>query len=146
MSEDGGFQPAPVILDASVLTEAVRGDAGVLDLILGYDVAGQPLLMPALAVVAASLDMRSDDEAATLRGLEQLENVSVAPVQGADQAVRLAAVISRTGLDPWDAHVAMVADAEVCSILTLDGRKWRKHESDLDDRFHYVEISDPDDS
>lgn len=146
MSEDGGFLPAPVILDASVLTEAVRGDAGVLDLILGYDVAGQPLLMPALAVVAASLDMRSDDAAATLRGLEQLENVSVAPVQGADQAVRLAAVISRTGLDPWDAHVAMVADAEVCSILTLDGRKWREHESDLDDRLHYVEISDPDDS
>jgi len=146
VSEDGGFLPAPVILDASVLTEAVRGDAGVLDLILGYDVAGQPLLMPALAVVAASLDMRSDDAAATLRGLEQLENVSVAPVQGADQAVRLAAVISRTGLDPWDAHVAMVADAEVCSILTLDGRKWREHESDLDDRLHYVEISDPDDS
>ena len=56
MSEDGGFLPAPVILDASVLIEAVRGDAGLLDLILGYDVAGQPLLMPALAVVAASLD------------------------------------------------------------------------------------------
>ena len=146
MSEDEGFIPAPVILDASVLTEAVRGDAGVLDLILGYDAAGQPLLMPALAVVAASLDMRSDDAAATLRGLEQLENVSVAPVQGAEQAVRLAAVISRTGLDPWDAHVAMVADAEVCSILTLDGRKWREHESDLDDRLHYVEISDPDDN
>jgi hypothetical protein len=34
-----------------------------------------------------------------------------AALRDAEQAVRLAAVIARTGLDPWDAHVAAVADA-----------------------------------
>ena len=36
------------------------------------------------------------------------------------EATRLAAVIARTGLDPWDAHVAAVADASVWAILTLE--------------------------
>lgn len=33
-----------------------------------------------------------------------------AALQDAGQAVRLAAVIARTGIDPWDAHVAPVAE------------------------------------
>jgi hypothetical protein len=35
-------------------------------------------------------------------------------------AARLAAVIARTRLDPWDAHVAAVADAAIYAIVTLD--------------------------
>ena len=58
MSEDGGFRPAPLVLDASVLIEAARGDAGVMTLLQGYDADGQPLIIPVLAVTAASLDMR----------------------------------------------------------------------------------------
>jgi len=56
----------------------------------------------------------------------------------------LAAVIARTGLDPWDAHVAAVADASVCPILTLDAGKWRQHSGDLDEPLHIIEIADPD--
>ena len=125
MSEDGGARPAPLILDASVLIEAARGDAGVMTLIQGFDADGQPLIIPVLAVTAASLVMPSEDAEAILHGLERLENVMAAPVRDTEQAVRLAAVITRTGLGAYDAHVAAVADAAVCPILTLDGAKWR---------------------
>jgi predicted nucleic acid-binding protein len=146
VSEDGGARPAPLILDASVLIEAARGDAGVMTLLQGYDADGQPLIIPVLAVTAASLDTRSDDAESVLHGLERLENAMAAPVRDAEQAVRLADVIARTGLDPWDAHVAAVADAATCPILTLDAGKWREHAGDLDERLHFVEIADPDDA
>jgi predicted nucleic acid-binding protein len=146
VSEDGGARPAPLILDASVLIEAARGDAGVMTLLQGYDADGQPLIIPVLAVTAASLDTRSDDAESILHGLERLENAMAAPVRDAEQAVRLADVIARTGLDPWDAHVAAVADAATCPILTLDAGKWREHAGDLDERLHFVEIADPDDA
>jgi len=146
VSEDGGARPAPLILDASVLIEAARGDAGVMTLIQGFDADGQPLIIPVLAVTAASLDMPSEDAEAILHGLERLENVMAAPVRDTEQAVRLAAVITRTGLGAYDAHVAAVADAAVCPILTLDGAKWREHARDLDEPLHFVEIADPDDA
>jgi predicted nucleic acid-binding protein len=145
VSEGGGALPAPLILDASVLIEAARGDAGVMTLIQGYDADGQPLIIPVLAVTAASIDSRSEDAEAILHGLERLENAMAAPVRDAEQAVRLADVIARTGLDPWDAHVAAVADAAICPIVTLDAAKWREHAGDLDERLHFVEIADPDD-
>jgi predicted nucleic acid-binding protein len=146
VSEDGGARPAPLILDASVLIEAARGDAGVMTLLQGYDADGQPLIIPVLAVTAASLDTRSEDAEAILHGLERLENAMTASVRDAEQAVRLADVIARTGLDPWDAHVAAVADAAICPILTLDAARWRGHAGDLDEPLHFVEIADPDDS
>jgi predicted nucleic acid-binding protein len=146
VSEDGGFRLAPLVLDASVLIEAARGDAGVMTLIQGFDADGQPLIIPVLAVTAASLDTRSEDAEAILHGLERLENAMGAAVRDAEQAVRLADVIARTGLDPWDAHVAAVADAAICPILTLDAAKWREHAGDLDEPLHFVEIADPDDT
>ena len=145
MSEDAGARPAPLVLDASVLTEAVRGDAGIMTFIQGYDAEGRPLVIPALAVTAASLDTRSEDAEAILHGLERLENVMVAPLRDTEQATRLAAVIARTGLDPWDAHVAAVADASVCAILTLEAEKWREHARDLDEPLYFIEIAEPDD-
>jgi predicted nucleic acid-binding protein len=144
VSEDGGFLPAPLILDVSVLTEAARGDDGVLALLQAYDASGQPLVIPALAVTAASLDMRTDDAEALLHGLERLAGVMPAALQGAEQAVRLADVIARTGLGPYDAHVAAVADASVCAILTLDPGKWREHARDLNEPLHFIEIAEPD--
>ena len=110
MSEDGGFSPAPLILDMSVLTEAARGDDSILTLLQAYDAAGQPLVLPVLAIAAASLDMRSDDAEALLHGLERLAGAMTAALRDAEQAVRLGEVIARTGLDPFDAHVAAVAD------------------------------------
>jgi predicted nucleic acid-binding protein len=146
VSEDGGARPAPLVLDASVLIEAARGDFGIMTLLQGYDADGVPLVIPVLATVAASVDTRSDDAEAILHGLERLGNAMAAPVLDSEQAVRLADVIARTGLGPWDAHVAAVADASVCPILTLDAAKWREHAGDLDERLHFVEIADPDDS
>jgi predicted nucleic acid-binding protein len=117
-----------------------------MTLLQGYEADGQPLILPVLAVTAASLDMRSEDAEAILHGLERLENAMAAPVRDAEQAVRLATVIARTQLDSYDAHVAAVADAAVCPILTLDPAKWRGHASDLDEPLHFVEIADPDDA
>jgi predicted nucleic acid-binding protein len=145
VSEDGGAIPAPLILDSSVLIAVARGDAGIMTLIQGYDADGQPMVIPAMAVTAALLDRPGEDAEALLHGLERLENVMVAPLRDVDQAARLAVVISRTGLDPCDAHVAAVADASVCAILTLHGAKWLEHARDLDEPLHYIEITDPDD-
>jgi hypothetical protein len=145
VSEDAGARPAPLVLDASVLTAAARGDAGVMSLVQGYDAEGRSLVIPALAVTAASLDTRSDDGEAILHGLERLENAVVAPLRDTEQAIRLAAVIAATELDPWDAHVAAVADASVCAILTREAGKWRGHARDLEEPLYFIEIADPDD-
>ena len=78
--------------------------------------------------------------------MELLRNAEIAPLKGAEQAARLAAVIARTGLDPWDAHVAAVADAAICPILTLDAAKWQQYAEGLDEPPHIIEIADPDEA
>jgi predicted nucleic acid-binding protein len=143
VSGDSGATPAPYVLDVSVVIAVARGDSEIMTFIQRLDATGQPMVVPVLAIVAASLDARSEEADELLDGLELLGNVEVAPLKGSEQAARLAAVISRTGLDPWDAHVAAIADASVCPILTLDGAKWRQHETDLDERLHYLEIAEP---
>ncbi len=144
MSEDGGATPPPYILDLSVAVAVARFDASVMTLIQGYDARGQSLVIPVLALTGASLDVRTEDADDLLEGLERLGNAEVAPLRDAEQAARLGAVIARTSLDPWDAHVAAVADASVCPILTLDAAKWRQHSGDLDEPLHIIEIADPD--
>jgi hypothetical protein len=144
VSEDGGATPPPYILDLSVAVAVARFDASVMTLIQGYDARGQSLVIPVLALTGASLDVRTEDADDLLEGLERLGNAEVAPLRDAEQAARLGAVIARTSLDPWDAHVAAVADASVCPILTLDAAKWRQHSGDLDEPLHIIEIADPD--
>jgi predicted nucleic acid-binding protein len=144
VSEDASAVPTPWVLDISVLVEVARGDIGTMTFVQEVDARGQPLVIPALAVTGASLDMRSGEAAELLEGLERLKNAMTAALRDAEQAVRLAAVIARTGLDPWDAHVAAVADAAVCPILTLDVARWREHAADLDEPLHLIEIVDPD--
>ena len=143
MSEGGEATPRPYVIDVSVLVAVARADAGVTRLLLNLDGQGQPLVVPVLTMVAASLDARTEDADLALRGLERLDSVLLAPLRDADQAARLAAVIARTGLDPWDAHVAAVANAAACAILTLDAAKWREHAGDLDEPLHIIEIADP---
>jgi predicted nucleic acid-binding protein len=145
VSEDGGARLAPLVLDASVLIAVARGDTGVMTLLQGYDAAGQPLVIPVLAVTAASLDMRSEEAEHVLRGLERLDNAIAAPLRDSEQATRLAAVIAPTGLSPYDAHVAAVADAAICAILTLEAEKWREHARDLDQPLYFIEIAEPED-
>jgi predicted nucleic acid-binding protein len=144
VSEDSGATPPPYIIDLSVAVAVARFDASVMTLIQGYDARGQSLVIPVLALTGASLDVRTEDADDLLEGLERLGNAEVAPLRDAEQAARLAAVIARTSLDPWDAHVAAVADASVCPILTLDAAKWRQHSGDLDEPLHIIEIADPD--
>lgn len=145
MNAETGARPTPFVLDSSVLAEVARADSGLMSLIQSWDAVGQPMVIPALAITAASLDMRSPEAEELLHGLERMENSMVAPLRDADQSTRLADVITRTGLDPWNAHVAAVADASVCPIVTLDGSEWQKHAHDLDERLHFIEIADPDD-
>jgi hypothetical protein len=61
-----------------------------------------------------------------------------------DQATRLADV-ARTGLDPWDAHAAAIADVAICPILTLNAAKWSDHVAGLDEPLHIIEIAEPGD-
>ena len=143
MSQDSGTVLTPYVLDASVVVAVARGDTEIMTFIQRLDGTGQPMVVSALAITAASLDVRSDEADELLEGLELLGNAEIAPLQGAEHAARLAAVIARTGLDPWDAHVAAVADAAVCPILTLDAAKWREHEGDLDEPLYIIETADP---
>jgi predicted nucleic acid-binding protein len=143
VSEDSGAIPQPYVLDVSVAVAVARGDTEIMTFIQRLDGTGRPMVIPVMPIAAASLDVRSEEADELLEGLELLGNAEVAPLQGAEQAARLAAVIARTGLDPWDAHVAAVADAAVCPILTLDAAKWRPHSEDLDERLHIIEITDP---
>jgi hypothetical protein len=144
VSEGSGAVPTPYVLDVSVVVAVARGDTEIMTFIQRLDGTGRPMVVPVLAIAAATLDARSEEADELLDGFELLCNAEVAPLKGSEQATRLAAVISATGLDPWDAHVAVVADTSVCPILTLDGAKWRQHATDLDAPLHYVEITDPD--
>jgi hypothetical protein len=135
----------PLILDASVLVGVARGDSDIIGLIQALDGRGQPLVVPALASAGASLDARSDEADDLLAGLELLVSATAAPLSGAGQAARLASIIARTDLDPWDAHVAAIGDAASCPILTLNAAKWQRPSADLDQPLHIIEISDPGD-
>jgi len=146
VSKDGGATPPPYVVDLSVAVAVARFDTSIMTLIQGYDARGQSLVVPVLTLTGASLDVRTDDADDLLEGLERLGNAEVAPVRDAEQATRLAEVIARTGLDPWDAHVAAVADAAVCPILTLDAAKWQEHARDLDEPLHFIQITDPDEA
>lgn len=143
MSEDGGAVPAPYVLDVSVVVAVARGDTEIMAFIQRLDGTGQAMVIPVLAITAASLDVRSDEADELLDGLELLGNAEITSLKGAEQAARLAPVIAGTGLDPWDAHVAAVADAAICPILTLDPAKWRQYAERLDGPLHIIEIVDP---
>ncbi|MBG0818485.1 PIN domain-containing protein [Planomonospora sp. ID82291] len=135
--------PTPRILDMSVLIEIARGDSDLIGLIQGYDAEGWPVIVPALAMAGAHADTHTEDAADLLTGLELLDSVMVAPLQGSEQAVALADVIARTGLDAFDAHTAAIANVSVCPILTLDHDKWQEPSRALDDPLHVIEIADP---
>ena len=79
-----------MILDTSVLTAVARGDADIIALVQEYEVRGQPIVVPALAIAGASLGIRSQEGDDLLAGLELLEVVTVAPLSDAEQSAWLA--------------------------------------------------------
>jgi hypothetical protein len=64
-----GPSATPLVLDTSVLTAVARGDPDIIGLIQAYDSCGQPVVIPALAVAGASLDVGSDEAYDLLAGL-----------------------------------------------------------------------------
>ncbi|MFI6909751.1 hypothetical protein ACIBKY_51410 [Nonomuraea sp. NPDC050394] len=137
------FKPTPYIFDTGVLSEIARGNAELIGLVQAFDAQGQPMIVSALAITGASLDARTDEGDDLLASLDLLPQVTVAPLKGADQATALADMISRTGLTPWDAHVAAIADVSICPILTLQATYWHAPSDALDEPLHVREIADP---
>ncbi|GAA0404182.1 hypothetical protein Acor_24360 [Acrocarpospora corrugata] len=137
--------PTPYILDTSVLQELVRGDGDLISLIQDFDRTGQPMVAPVLAVAGALLANRGvADAEALLAGLSAFGSVVVAPLDGVDQAADLIDMISATGLDPWDAHVAAIANISVCPILTMNAAVWQDSSAALEHPLHTIEIAEPD--
>lgn len=136
--------PPPYVLDTSVLTEIARGDLAMITLVQIFDERNQPLVIPVLALVGALLNTRSEEAEELLAGLDLLDAVTVAPLNGVEQAAALANALSITELEPWDAHVAAIADVAVCPILTLDSAKWQQPSRAFDEPLHVREIADPD--
>jgi hypothetical protein len=66
-------------LGVSVLTAIAHADPEVTYLVIALDGRGRPLIIPVLAITAASSDAGTEDGDVALRGLERLENVIVAP-------------------------------------------------------------------
>ncbi|MGP4103829.1 hypothetical protein [Nonomuraea sp. KM90] len=84
------------------------------------------MVMPALALTAASLDASSAEADHLLGSLELFERVEIASLAGADRVPTLAAVMAKTDPDAHDAHVVAIADVAALPILTLDRPKWEK--------------------
>lgn len=138
-----GSARTPLIADTGALIAVTRTDPGVINLMQIFDSRGQPLVIPALAITGASLDAHDDDGNDLLAGLEMLEAVTVAPLSGVRQAARVASIMDSTGLAAWDAHVAAVAAAAKCPILTLDAAKWQQASASFDPPLQVIEITDP---
>jgi predicted nucleic acid-binding protein len=143
VSEEAGTAPEQWVVDVGVLVELARANVDVTRLLLNLDAQGQSLVIPVLGMAAASADARTEDADVTLRGLEQLDNVQVAPMRDAEQAARLAAIAARAELEYGDAHVAAVAIASGCPILTLDAAKWQQIAVELDEPLETIEIAEP---
>lgn len=135
--------PTPIVLDCTVLTELARGDGDLITFIQRNDASGQPMIVSALALAGVSVAHRSETATALLTGLENFDQVMLAPLTGTDQAFALAGVIAATGLDPWSAHVAQIAEASVCPVLTLDASIWAEPSMALDNPLFIIEIAEP---
>ncbi|NAS23644.1 hypothetical protein GT755_18325 [Herbidospora sp. NEAU-GS84] len=125
------------------MDEVARGDTQLITFIQRCDGIGQPLVVPSLALAGVAASAHHDTDAEDLlTGVVSLDMVTVAPLKGVEQGFRLARVTSVTGLDPWDGHVAAIADASVCPILTVDAEKWQGPSKALEHPLHIIEITE----
>ncbi|MET8142270.1 hypothetical protein ABZU32_18325 [Sphaerisporangium sp. NPDC005288] len=88
--------PIPLVFDTTLLSEVVRGDPDLINIVRRFDAENQPMVIPALALVGASLDSRSSEVADALYGMALLESVEIAPLAGAKQGIALAGSRRRT--------------------------------------------------
>ncbi|MEV2270973.1 PIN domain-containing protein [Nonomuraea africana] len=138
------FSPTPHILDSTILADIARGDADLIGFLQDFDRAGQALVIPSLTTAGALLDSRGlPDAQQLLAGLAAFERTTVAPLDGVHQAAKLADMIAITGLSPYDAHVAAIADVAVCPILTLNAAHWDAPSRALSQRLTIVEVAEP---
>jgi hypothetical protein len=66
--------PIPLVLDDLVLSEIARGDGALITLLQHYDAAGQPLIVPLLALGAAYRQARTEQAEGLLEGVVRLEH------------------------------------------------------------------------
>jgi len=135
--------PPPYVADVSILTALGRADQQAGTLMQSLDRMGQQVAAPVLAITGAVLGAESREDRDLLSdALERFGIFIIAPLRDKAQAAALAVAIGKTGLDPWDAHVAAVARASGCRILTLNGPKWREHRDDLGERLEFFQVED----
>ena len=143
MSEGGNPVPPPYVLDLSILTAVARGDTGVTGLLLIFDGRGQPLVLPVLAVLQASLDTRTADADRALRGVVAWNMPS---------SLRCETPFRPQGL-PGDLQDRPGSGGRACGVRRRcfdlphphHGRgKWREHAGKLDKPLNFVEYAEPD--
>ncbi|MFC5815617.1 hypothetical protein [Nonomuraea harbinensis] len=133
----------PLILDTGILIELARGDSNLMEMVARFDAEGQPMVLSVLAVSGASVDSGSKDAADLLLGIATMQQITVAGLREPDHGIALASAITRTGLDWGDAHVAAIADASVCPVLTLDKNHWERAVHAFEQSLHVIEIAGP---
>ncbi|WP_214103926.1 hypothetical protein [Acrocarpospora catenulata] len=132
----------PLILDTGMLSELARGDLDLMELVARLDEQGQPMVVSTLAVTGATL-FAGKVNADLLLGICTMDSVTVAGTTTPEHGLALAEAINRTGLEPWDAHVAALADASICPVFTLDRARWEHPARAFDDPLYIIEITEP---
>ncbi|MFC7644769.1 hypothetical protein ACFQX6_31815 [Streptosporangium lutulentum] len=100
------------------------------------------MVIPALAITGATLGNKSPEAADALRGLALMEGVTVVPLDGPEESIALADMISATRLAAWDAHAATEALSLIGAILTMDASRWEDPQRQLEEHLQVIEISD----
>ncbi|GIH80982.1 hypothetical protein [Planobispora longispora] len=136
------------VLDAMVLTEVARGDSDTIILLQQLDAEKITLIVPALAVTGAAVDVGCvDEQLATVRGVCRLNSAKfVGPATFDDSAdlAQLRLEIESLG-ELWDVHTAVQAILHGCPILTTDYGRWKDAVLEARGALSVVEVTDLDD-
>ncbi|MER5318537.1 hypothetical protein [Streptosporangium roseum] len=134
-----------LVLDVSVLTECARGDVGIINLIQQFDADRKPLIIPAMAVTGATVELGGDqDQLAVVSGLCRLDSANLTAVSNFKDGVEIGQVLIEVEscTTPWDAHAVTEALLHRCPILTTDYARWKGIVQDLSGGLTIVEIAD----
>lgn len=135
------------VLDVTVLADCARGDAELIGMIQQFDVDHVTLIVPALAVTGATIDVGgAPEQVALIRGICRLDSARFAGLTEFDDAAELARLRFVTTLEHlWDVHTAEVALNRGVPVLTLDHGRWREAVRETGGDLSVVEVSDLDD-
>ncbi|WP_188191003.1 hypothetical protein [Nonomuraea sp. SYSU D8015] len=115
-----------------------------MEMVARFDAEGQPMVMSVLAIAGASLDCDGAKDATDLLlGIATMEQITVAGAREPEHGTVLASVLDRRELGWGDAHVAAIADASVCPVLTLSRSHWEKAAQAFDEPLHIIQIANP---